>query len=65
MKRSLLLALATAVLAFPSCTTVVHPTETRTVYRTRTVPASTSTARVAPARIYDTPEDTTVVRAAE
>lgn len=70
MKKPLLLLLTGATaLAFSSCTTVVHPTETRTVYRTRTVQAPAKKtyrpAYVAPIRSYDTPESTTVVRPAE
>lgn len=71
MKKPILLLLSGATaLAFSSCTTVVHPTETRTVYRTRTVQAPTPRktyrpAYVAPIRSYDTPESTTVVRPAE
>ncbi|MDB6069144.1 MAG: hypothetical protein JWL81_315 [Verrucomicrobiales bacterium] len=70
MKKPILLLLTGATaLAFSSCTTVVHPTETRTVYRTRTVPVPVKKtyrpAYVAPAHTYDTPESTTVVRPAE
>ncbi len=68
MKKPILLLLAgSTALAFSSCTTVVHPTETRTVYRTRTVPKKTyrPAAYVAPIRSYDTPESTTVVRPEE
>lgn len=68
MKKPILLLLAgSTALAFSSCTTVVHPTETRTVYRTRTVPAKKTyrPAYVAPAHTYDSPESTTVVRPAE
>lgn len=68
MKKPILILLAGATaLAFSSCTTVVHPTETRTVYKTRTVPVSKPSrpAYVTPARTYDTPETTTVVRPAE
>jgi hypothetical protein len=65
MKKPILILLAgTLAVVFSSCTTVVHPTETRTVYKTRTVPVS-KPAYVTPARTYDTPETTTVVRPAE
>ena len=67
MKNILTLLLAGAtVLAFCSCTTVVHPTKTRTIYKkSYSKPRSSSSAYVAPARSYDTPEGTTVIRPAE
>lgn len=67
MKKTLTIILAGATaLAFSSCTTVVHPTETRTVYRKAPVKKTyySRPAYVAP-RMYDSPETTTVVRPAE
>ena len=67
MKKTLTLILAgAAAFAFTSCTTVVHPTQTRTVYKkvpTRTY--SSSRPASVSSRIYDSPENTTVVRPAE
>lgn len=65
MKNTLTLLLAGATaLAFCSCTTVVHPTQTRTVYK-KSYSKPSRSAYVTPARSYDSPETTTVVRPAE
>ena len=65
MKKTLTLLLAGAcALAFSSCTTVVHPTQTRTVYKRVPAKKTYRPAYVSP-RIYDSPETTTVVRPAE